>query len=191
MLDDAPQPRVVLADPLGHIGDRHRLGQRQHVGFKQQREPGARASPWRSDLAHAALRTRHPRHTRVQQRAMLEEVQMPPRLVLRVVDRAALASAFRAGEPAPARKIHVQIELAILDRKLAARHLPRRRQTQGQLKKIGVSHPRSIFQLAKSRTGGSLKIPRYPHHSARSQISARCGNGPGPSFMQGRWLSPV
>ncbi len=37
MLDDPPQARVVLAKPLGRIGDRHRLGQRQHVGLEQTR----------------------------------------------------------------------------------------------------------------------------------------------------------
>ncbi len=141
VLDDAPQPRIVLAQPLGRVGDRHRLGQRQHIGLKQQRETGARPSPRRGDLAHPASRASHPRHASVQQRAVLEEIQMPPRLVLRVVNRAALASAIRAGEPAPARKIHVQIEPTILDRKLAARHRPRRLQPKGQLEKIGVSHP--------------------------------------------------
>ena len=60
MLDDPPQPRVVLAQPLGRIGDRHRLGQRQHVGLKQQREPGARPSPRRGYLAHPALSDRSP-----------------------------------------------------------------------------------------------------------------------------------
>ena len=107
MLDDAPQARVVLAQQPRRVGDRHRLGQSQHEGLKQQGEARSRARPRRGDLAHAALRTRHPRHTRVQQRAVLEEIQMPPGLLLRVMDRAALAPALRAGEPAPPRKIHV------------------------------------------------------------------------------------
>jgi hypothetical protein len=68
---------------------------------------------------------------------MLEEVQMPPPLVLCVVNRATPASALGAGGPAPARKIHMQIEPTILDRKLAARHRPRRMQPKGQLEKIG------------------------------------------------------
>ena len=45
VFDDAPQARVVLAEPLGRIGDRHRLGQRQHIGLEQQRETRSRASP--------------------------------------------------------------------------------------------------------------------------------------------------
>src|SRR5271166_4149215 len=168
MLDDPPQARVVLAKPLGRIGDRHRLGQRQHVGLEQQREPGTRPSPRRGDLAHPALRTAHARHASVQQRAMLEEVQMPPRLVLRVVNRTTLASALRAGEPAPTRKIHVQIEPTILDRKLAARHHPRRLQPKGQLEKIGVSHPLTIDSIPADRSPGKPKNPSYPLSSARS-----------------------
>ena len=71
---------------------------------------------------------------------------MPPRLRFRVVDLATLATAFRADEPTPRRKINVQIKLPAARRKLAAHHHPRRRQTQGQLEKIGVSHPFPIPQ---------------------------------------------
>ena len=147
MLDDAPQPRVVLAHPLGRIGDRHRLGQRQHISLEQQREARARPRPGRGDLAHAAIRARHSGRACVQICAMLEEIQMPPRIVLRVVNRAAFPPAIRAGEPAPARKIHIQIESTVLDVELAARHRPRRRKPKGQLKKIGVSHPQAINSI--------------------------------------------
>ncbi len=168
MFDDPPQARVVLANPLGRIGDRHRLGQRQHVGLEQQREPGARPSPRRGDLAHPARRTDHPRHASVQERAVLEEVQMPPGLLLRVVNRATLAAALGAGEPAPARKIHVQIELTIRDRKRAPRHRPRRLQPKGQLEKIGVSHPLTINPIKTHRSPSQTKNPPYPLNSARS-----------------------
>src|SRR5208283_4107147 len=162
MLDDPPQARVVLAQPLGRIGDRHRLGQRQNIGLEQQREPGTRPSPRRDDLAHPALRTAHARHASVQQRAVLEEVQMPPRLVLRVVNRATLAAALRTPKPAPTRKIHVQIEPAILDRKLAARHHPRRLQPKGQLEKIGVSHPPTIDSIPTDRSPSQPKKSVLP-----------------------------
>ena len=168
MLDDPPQTRVVLAQPLGRIGDRHRLGQSQHVSLEQQREPGTRPSPRRGDLAHPALRTAHSRHSSVQERAMLEEVQMPPRLVLRVVNPATLAPALRARKPAPTRKIHVQIKPAILDRKLAPRHHPRRLQPKGQLEKISVSHPLTINSIKTHRSQREPKNPSYPLSSARS-----------------------
>ncbi len=184
MLDDPPQARVVLAKPLGRIGDRHRLGQRQHVGLEQQREPGTRPSPRRGDLAHLAVRTAHSRHTSVQQRAMLEEVQMPPRFILRVVNRATLASALGAGEPAPARKVHIQIEPTILDRKLATRHRPRRLQPKGQLEKIGVSHPLTINSIPTDRSPSEPKKRPYPLHSARSPNSAR-------TQARYAWLAPL
>ena len=132
-------------------------------------EPGTRPSPRRGDLAHPAVRTAHARHTSVQQRAMLEEVQMPPRFILRVVNRATLASALGAGEPAPARKVHIQIEPTILDRKLATRHRPRRLQPKGQLEKIGVSHPLTINSIPTDRSPSEPKKRPYPLHSARSR----------------------
>ncbi len=105
---------------------------------------------------------------------MLEEVQMPPRLVLRVVNRTTLASALSAGEPAPAWKIHVQIEPTILDRKLATRHHPRRLQPKGQLEKIGVSHPLRLNSTPPQRSPTRPQIPTYPLLSARSRcIDAR------------------
>ncbi len=100
---------------------------------------------------------------------MLEEVQMPPRLVLRVVNRTTLASALSAGEPAPAWKIHVQIEPTILDRKLATRHHPRRLQPKGQLEKIGVSHPLRLNAIPPQRSPTRPQIPTYPLLSARSR----------------------
>ena len=100
---------------------------------------------------------------------MLEEVQMPPRFILRVVNRATLASALGAGEPAPARKVHIQIEPTILDRKLATRHRPRRLQPKGQLEKIGVSHPLTINSIPTDHSPSEPKKRPYPLHSARSQ----------------------
>src|SRR5208282_4928088 len=136
--------------------------------LKQQREPATRPSPRRGDLAHPALRTDHSRHSSVQERAVLEEVEMPPRLVLRVVNPATLAPALRARKPAPTRKIHVQIKPAILDRKLAARHHPRRLQPKGQLEKIGVSHPLTIDSIPTNRSQCKPKKQPYPLNSARS-----------------------
>ena len=83
---------------------------------------------------------------------MLEEIQMPPSLVFRVMNRAAIAPALRAGEPAPPRKIHVQIEPTVRRVERAARHHPRRRKTKGQLKKIGILHPLTINSIPPERS---------------------------------------
>src|SRR5208283_4235846 len=137
--------------------------------LEQQRETRSRSRPRRGDLMHAALRADRSRHARVQQRAMLEEIQMPPGLVFRVVDRAAVAPALRAGEPAPTRKIHVQIKPTFLDRKRAARHRPGRRKTKSQLEKIDVSHPPTMDSIPPTRSPAHPKNPPYPLVSARSQ----------------------
>src|SRR5208337_4616086 len=106
---------------------------------------------------------------------------MPPRLVLRVVNPATLAPALRARKPAPTRKIHVQIKPPILDRKLAARHHPRRLQPKGQLEKIGVSHPLTINSIKTHRSQCKPKKQPYPLNSARSLLFSksctftRCG----------------
>src|SRR5208283_4787536 len=65
-------------------------------------------------------------------------------------------------KPAPTRKIHVQIEPAILDRKLAARHHPRRLQPKGQLEKIGVSHPPTIDSIPTDRSPSQPKKSVLP-----------------------------
>src|SRR5208337_3742784 len=96
----------------------------------------------------------------------VQEIQMPPRFILRVVNRATLAPALGAGEPAPARKIHIQIEPTILDRKFATRHRPRRLQPKGQLEKIGVSHPLTINSIPTDRSPSQPRKRPYPLHSA-------------------------
>ena len=136
-------------------------------------KPGTRSRPRSGDLVHPALRTRHPRHARVQQGAMLEEIEMPPGLVIRIVNRAAFAPALRASESAAARKIHVQIEPTILRVEFAARHRPRRRKTQGLAGK-----DRCLASLPSkvpfSRRGSPTHPPKppYPLLSARSLICA-------------------
>ena len=92
-------------------------------------------------------------------------------------NRATLTSALGAGEPAPARKVHIQIEPTILDRKLATRHRPRRLQPKGQLEKIGVSHPLTINSIPTDRSPSEPKKRPYPLHSARSLRGSRTAIG--------------
>jgi len=54
VVEDAPDPGVVLADKLGHGLHRH-LGHEGHdERLEQEREAGLRASPRHRHLAHAA-----------------------------------------------------------------------------------------------------------------------------------------
>src|ERR1700709_62994 len=93
---------------------------------------------------------------------------MPPRIVLRVVNRAALPPAHGAGERAAARKIHIQIEPTGLNVERAARHCPRRRKPQGKLKKVGVSHPDTIIANPPPSFKSPAKNRTYPLVLARS-----------------------
>src|SRR5208282_5857527 len=81
----------------------------------------------------------------------------------------------RARKPAPTPKIYVQIEPTILDRKLAARHHPRRLQPKRQLEKIGVSHPLTIDSIPTNRSPRKPKKQPYPLNSARSQNGVTVG----------------
>ena len=97
---------------------------------------------------------------------------MPPSLVFRVMNRAAIAPALRAGEPAPPRKIHVQIEPTVRRVERAARYHPRRRKTKGQLKKIGILHPLRLNTITLSDRQPGRPIPTYPLLSARSLLGS-------------------
>ena len=128
------------------------LASARHKGFKQKRETRTRASPGNRGLVNSTFRASHPRRARVQECAMLKKIQMPPRLRFRVAP-AVPAAAFRADEPTPGRKIQCRSS-RVLDRKLSSHHLSRRRQTQGQLENIGVSHSFPIPQATRERTWG-------------------------------------
>ena len=57
---------------------------------------------------------------------VLEEVQMPPRPLLGVVDLAPWVPALRAGEAAAAREVEPQVELLIVLAELDSGDCPRR-----------------------------------------------------------------
>lgn len=85
MLHHPPYPGVVLTHRRGDPGHRHRLGEGQHQRLEQHREPRPRPRPRQGHQPHPVLAAAHPRHPRVQKRLVLKEIQMPPRLVHRVM----------------------------------------------------------------------------------------------------------
>jgi hypothetical protein len=98
VVDDPPQPGVVLADhPCGR-GNRHGGDQVHDMRFEQQREAAALARPRHAHLLDATGIASDARHTRIQIGLVLPEVQMPPRQRPCVVDRAFRRAAGRAGE---------------------------------------------------------------------------------------------
>ena len=74
----------------------------------------------------------HPRHRGVQERLVLEEIQMPPRLVVGVMHRAPIppTAGLRAGEPGTARVAHMKIQPASVLGEDGVGHPPRLTQPQ-------------------------------------------------------------
>ena len=108
--DDAPDPRVMLADLLRHSAHWHVLHKRQDHSLHHEGEAASHAGPWnfhRDDLAVLAHNPRHPcRHIA----AVLEEVQMPPCPRPRVVHWQIAFTAFEA-EACPLLEVHHNMQL--------------------------------------------------------------------------------
>jgi hypothetical protein len=100
-MHDPPDPHVGLADQAGQLRDRHLPDHRHHQRLEQQREPRALPRPRHRHQPHVVLRAANPRHPRGEIRLMLEEVQMPPRLLLSVVRLEPTPVALRAANVDP------------------------------------------------------------------------------------------
>jgi hypothetical protein len=124
VVQQPPQPGVVLTDQLGDGLDRH-LGQQRHKQrLKQQREATARPRPRQRHLAGPMRLAGHPRHTGVQVGLMLEEVQVPPGLGLAVMDRASRLVTLWARKASALTKVQVQFQAAGRGVELGAHDLP-------------------------------------------------------------------
>ena len=71
MLQNAPQPCVMLVHHARHNTHRHVLDHGQKHGFKQQRETRPGPRPRRLDLQDAAVSAMAARHAAVQKRLVL------------------------------------------------------------------------------------------------------------------------
>ena len=148
---------------------RHTLGHHHNKGLKQQRKSAPRTSPGNIDGLDTTISTIASRNTRAQIGLVLEKIQMPPCPPLRVVRMASLSAATRTGKNTASGKINLDVQTMFVRTKLTRNHLPRRSQTQSQLKKICVSHP-DPYQPPPSLDDGSLSCCKqyYPYFSARS-----------------------
>jgi hypothetical protein len=144
VVQQAPQPGVVLADQLGDGFDRH-LGEHRHQqGLKQQREAAFGPRPSKRDLAHAVGRAGDPGHTGVQVGPVLEEVQVPPGLVAGVMHRTGSSVALGAGKPDALGEVQVQVQTLAIGAELGAHHPPGFRQAKSSLEQIDLRHPQSF-----------------------------------------------
>jgi hypothetical protein len=145
---DAPQARVVLA---GHPGDggRGQVTGYQHQGrLEEQRELAALASPGdargRLDRMRLAVHAGNVRHDAG---ALLEEVQVPPALLVRVV-RGAERLALRTGEPAPPCEADSKLEVSdALGLRVEGnlRDLSGRSEAERRFEELEAVHPPSLF----------------------------------------------
>jgi len=141
VVQDPPDPGVVLADELRHRPHRH-LGHEGHdEGLEQQAEAGLRASPRHRHLAHATAVAADARDPGVEVGLVLEEVEVLPAPPARVMDRAAGRTAVRAAEAAAGREVEVQIEPVADCVEFAALHPPRFSEAERLSQQIDVAHP--------------------------------------------------
>jgi hypothetical protein len=68
----------VLSHEAGCGGDGHGRDKRHGKGLEQEREAGPGPCPRHIDEAHAAIGTVNTGDARMQERLVLEEIQMPP-----------------------------------------------------------------------------------------------------------------
>ena len=107
VVDDPPQPRVVLSHHTGHGAHRHLTGQRQHHLFEGQGEPLAPSRPGQLRLPDPARHTIDARRRPLQERPVPEEIQVPPLLQPGVVGLAAAGAAGAAGERSSRHEVQV------------------------------------------------------------------------------------
>jgi len=125
MFQHAPQTGVMLPDQLGDPLDRHGLGQDHDEGLKQQGEAAARTRPGQGHLQHPASGTPDPRHPGHEMGLVLEKVQMPPALWLRVVNRTVPLPAGGTGKTAPPGEVQSDVQTSLPGIELTTHHRPR------------------------------------------------------------------
>ena len=140
VLDDSPQPCVVLADEARDGRHRHVRDERHGQRLEQQREAGTGPGPGHRDLLDAAIGTGDARRARVEKDLVLEEIQMPPFLHRGVMHRAVGFGTVRTRKVAAAREVDLDVEALLGHVEIAGLHQPRRHETERQLEQINVTH---------------------------------------------------
>ena len=130
MADGPPQAGVVLADLFGDVRDRLAFRQLDDHGLEQEREPAAGTCPRHRNRPDAMRGARHARHSRVDERLVLEEVQVTPHALPHVMHRACLLTAPGLGAVEARARLEadrdMQFAFAVLPiAELHARHTPR------------------------------------------------------------------
>src|SRR3954453_11633459 len=167
VVDDPPQPGIVLANHAGGGGNRHGGDQVHDMGLKQQRKAAAVARPRHAHRLDAASLASDARPTRIQIGLVLPEVQMPPRQRPCVVDRAVRRATGRAGEPRVL--VERDVDVQPLRRRIEARpgDKPRFLQPQRRLKRLKIPHIRrpAKFNRRHARLDAAVKPVPTPEYN--------------------------
>jgi hypothetical protein len=101
------------------------LGQDHDEGLKQEDKAAARSRPGQGHLQNPASGTPDTRHSGNQMGFVLKEVQMPPALRLRIVNRTVPLPAGGTGKTAPPGKVQSDVQTSFLGIELTTHHPPR------------------------------------------------------------------
>src|SRR5207253_9912751 len=121
-----PEPGVVLSQVLARRSDWHLPHQDHGQRLEEQGEAAPLTRPGHLDLVSHVLLTADPRYPGVEVGLVLEEVQVAPPLVRRVVHRTFPGVTFGAREPSAPREPQVDVKTVLLGVELKAFDLPGR-----------------------------------------------------------------
>ena len=87
-----PDPVLAVFGLLAHFGYGHDFGDQEKVSLQQQGEAAAGSCPWKRGVLDRATRRLDARDTCPQGGGMLEEIEMLPGALHRIVNRPELTS---------------------------------------------------------------------------------------------------
>ena len=139
-----------------HGGKCHLPAQRQHERFKQQRKAIQLAHPVGLREPHRAVGQAYPRYPNLQKAFVLEKVQVPQPLDLRVMDRV-LARDAGVGKSRTRDKVHGNGQFTPRGVEIDTLHVPWRRDSKGCFKELD---PGCIFASIRLRACRSWGAPK-------------------------------
>ena len=172
VLEHSPEPFVALPQVASRRRHAHLLAQQQDHGFHHEGKSAASPSPWHCGLQDSVFLAVGAGYPGVEFGAMLPEVQMPPLLLYRVVNRTELP-ALRASELAARLEIQPELQLSSSHIHLAFDHFPSTSQTQRLAEKnIGIHSGDSALPIWRAPSSPCLGRRPLIQSSPRTPAAA-------------------
>ena len=159
VIEHPPKPGVVLPEMAGGRLHAHLLTEKQNHGFHHQRKTAAFPGPRNLGQQNPVLVALGARHTGDEKGLVLPEVEMPPLLFHRVMDRTPLP-ALRARKARPSFKIQPQAQPTSFDIHFAFDHFPPAPESESHPKQIVGVHSRKILHARKRSASPSFRWPQ-------------------------------